>query len=322
MKRYLQGLALAPLALLGACAVQPAYQRPPLKVAEDAWSTASRLPSEPTALEHDGWWSLLGDPAIDPLVAAGLADNPTLADAAAQSGSVARGADHPERGAASRRRGRCKPLAIARPRWRRDDQRVVGIGRSQPLVGTRPLGPPPARRGGGSEPLGWRHRRRRSGAPVQYRRDRRHHARRARLRPCSGNPRPRHRLARGRDDHHPRAPWRGSPRARRPGDRREQSFVGARRPRRPGGGLPPPGSRVVGADRIGHRDHSTTARPAGLNPNRPAPEFTPALPASVLLAHPLVIAAERESAARWSEIAVARADRLPRIDLAAALSQQ
>jgi NodT family efflux transporter outer membrane factor (OMF) lipoprotein len=43
------------------------------------------------------------------------------------------------------------------------------------------------------------------------------------------------------------------------------------------------------------------------------------LPATVLLNHPAVISAEREAAARWSEIAVARADRLPRIDLGAAL---
>ncbi|WP_162252359.1 TolC family protein [Caulobacter sp. Root655] len=83
MKRYLSGLALGPLALLGACAVQPVYQRPPLKIV-DAWSNAPGVPSEPTALERDGWWTLLGDAAIDPLVAAGLADNPTLADAAAR----------------------------------------------------------------------------------------------------------------------------------------------------------------------------------------------------------------------------------------------
>jgi NodT family efflux transporter outer membrane factor (OMF) lipoprotein len=53
-----------------------------------------------------------------------------------------------------------------------------------------------------------------------------------------------------------------------------------------------------------------------------APPLTPALPASVLAAHPGVVAAEREVAARWSQIAVARAERLPRINLAAALSGQ
>ncbi|MGH8323658.1 MAG: TolC family protein, partial [Steroidobacteraceae bacterium] len=50
------------------------------------------------------------------------------------------------------------------------------------------------------------------------------------------------------------------------------------------------------------------------------PPFQPALPATVILAHPNVVAAERETAATWSEIAVSRANRLPKIDLAAMLS--
>jgi NodT family efflux transporter outer membrane factor (OMF) lipoprotein len=60
-----------------------------------------------------------------------------------------------------------------------------------------------------------------------------------------------------------------------------------------------------------------------LDPPLPAPPpFMPALPATILLANPGVVAAEREVAARWSEIAVARAERLPRLDLAAALTGQ
>lgn len=47
-----------------------------------------------------------------------------------------------------------------------------------------------------------------------------------------------------------------------------------------------------------------------------------ALPATVLMAHPAVVAAEREAAAAWSDVAVARAERLPRLDLGAALSGQ
>jgi len=50
------------------------------------------------------------------------------------------------------------------------------------------------------------------------------------------------------------------------------------------------------------------------------PSFQPALPASILLLHPNVVSAEREAAATWSEIAVARAQRLPQIDLSAALA--
>jgi NodT family efflux transporter outer membrane factor (OMF) lipoprotein len=53
-----------------------------------------------------------------------------------------------------------------------------------------------------------------------------------------------------------------------------------------------------------------------------APVIVPGLPATVLLAHPGVVAAEREVAARWSEIGVARAERLPRLDLTAILTGQ
>ncbi|RXZ32707.1 efflux transporter outer membrane subunit [Oxalobacteraceae bacterium CAVE-383] len=52
------------------------------------------------------------------------------------------------------------------------------------------------------------------------------------------------------------------------------------------------------------------------------PAFRPALPANVLLNHPNVVSAEREAAASWAEIGVARANRLPRIDLSAMLTGQ
>jgi outer membrane protein, multidrug efflux system len=55
-------------------------------------------------------------------------------------------------------------------------------------------------------------------------------------------------------------------------------------------------------------------------PSHPAIQL--ALPATMLAAHPTVIAAEREMAAAWSDIAVARAERVPRLDLGAALSGQ
>ncbi|WP_095068661.1 efflux transporter outer membrane subunit [Pseudomonas sp. Irchel 3A18] len=53
-----------------------------------------------------------------------------------------------------------------------------------------------------------------------------------------------------------------------------------------------------------------------------APEAEPVMPAIVLTEHPDIISAEREVAAAWADIAVARANRLPRIDLAAALTGQ
>ncbi len=53
-----------------------------------------------------------------------------------------------------------------------------------------------------------------------------------------------------------------------------------------------------------------------------APALQPVMPATVLLAHPVVVAAEHEAAARWSDIGVARAQRLPQIDLTALLTGQ
>jgi NodT family efflux transporter outer membrane factor (OMF) lipoprotein len=79
------GMAL-PAILLGACALQPDYRRPALEV-PPSWTNGSgeAPPLEATALaEPADWWSQLDDPAMDHLVSAGLRDNPTLAEAAAR----------------------------------------------------------------------------------------------------------------------------------------------------------------------------------------------------------------------------------------------
>ncbi|PZQ21664.1 MAG: OprM [Sphingopyxis macrogoltabida] len=81
MKTFPFACVLGLPALLGACAVQPAYQRPTLKLPAD-WSDARD--GVPSRIERDGWWRLLDDPAVDRLVDAGLLDNPTLAEAAAR----------------------------------------------------------------------------------------------------------------------------------------------------------------------------------------------------------------------------------------------
>ena len=67
-------------------------------------------------------------------------------------------------------------------------------------------------------------------------------------------------------------------------------------------------------------DEGPMAEPSTLLPV--PPDSAPALPATVLLHHPAVVAAERELAARWMEIGVARAERLPRLDLTAVLTGQ
>lgn len=76
---------------------------------------------------------------------------------------------------------------------------------------------------------------------------------------------------------------------------------------------------------------SVEVRSVVLDSSEEAPETTPPfmpvspelplpLPATVLTHHPDLIAADREAAAAWSEVSVARAERLPRIDLGAILT--
>lgn len=74
-------------------------------------------------------------------------------------------------------------------------------------------------------------------------------------------------------------------------------------------------SLIADSVEAGHNDDLTALIPS-------PPVIIPDLPATVVLAHPAVIAAEREVAARWSEIAVARAERLPRLDLTAIVTGQ
>ncbi|HWW26616.1 MAG TPA: TolC family protein, partial [Caulobacter sp.] len=83
MKRLTCGLALAPLALLGACAVRPDDHRRTVDIA-GAWTNAATAPAASLRVDRSDWWTLLGDPVIDQLVSAGLGDNPTLAEAAAR----------------------------------------------------------------------------------------------------------------------------------------------------------------------------------------------------------------------------------------------
>ncbi len=69
---------------LGGCATQPPYSTPRIDVPA-AWAKA-RLGAtdDDTASVRDDWWTRLHDPAIDALVASALTDNPTLAQAAAR----------------------------------------------------------------------------------------------------------------------------------------------------------------------------------------------------------------------------------------------
>jgi outer membrane protein TolC len=67
-------------------------------------------------------------------------------------------------------------------------------------------------------------------------------------------------------------------------------------------------------------DPRTTA--LAMPPPATVPKAVLQLPAQVLTQHPAVRTAERDAAAAWADIGIARADRLPRFDLMAALSGQ
>jgi multidrug efflux system outer membrane protein len=71
--------------LLGACATQPDY-RSPARSLQAEWTNGTDRASTANVAdaEHEVWWTALRDPAIDALVSAALADNPTLAEAAAR----------------------------------------------------------------------------------------------------------------------------------------------------------------------------------------------------------------------------------------------
>jgi outer membrane protein, multidrug efflux system len=71
-------LALA--AVLTACSFAPKYERPPAELPQ-TWRDA---PAAGTPAPGERWWTLFGDPALDALVAEGLAHNQDLAIAVAR----------------------------------------------------------------------------------------------------------------------------------------------------------------------------------------------------------------------------------------------
>jgi outer membrane protein, multidrug efflux system len=83
-------------------------------------------------------------------------------------------------------------------------------------------------------------------------------------------------------------------------------------------GLPVARLDAMLADAEARREHADTQ--AAALPALPAPRLVLGLPAPVLLRHPNVVAAEREVAATYAEIGVARANRLPTVNLTAALT--
>ncbi len=71
--------------LLAACTVGPDYQRPQIELPQ-TWRSGGALPAseKPEALANLAWWTQLGDPVLDAMVAEALASNHDLKTAAAR----------------------------------------------------------------------------------------------------------------------------------------------------------------------------------------------------------------------------------------------
>ncbi|TIX51669.1 efflux transporter outer membrane subunit [Alteraurantiacibacter aquimixticola] len=332
--QFVRALACIAWISLGGCALQPPYQRPADPV-PTTWHNPVEADASALQLDRDGWWMLLEDPAIDELVAAGLRDNPSLAEAAARV----------DRARAA--------LSAA------DAGKVPNIGYEGGVSGSGNAGSagnPDQLSASAGLRLSWEidlwGRVRENAAAARHRLAARNaDAEAARLaliaeiadtalalRACN--------LTLVLRDHDIAS--------------RETELVIARA--RLGFGAIAPGAvagiesnlatartdRIMQEESCRYRLNALVALSGldaptiekGFAPERQwianegaassllsdgmprPPAFAPGLPATVLLHHPAVVAAEREAAARWSEIAVARAERLPRLDLAALLTGQ
>jgi NodT family efflux transporter outer membrane factor (OMF) lipoprotein len=320
--------------LLSGCATQPDYRSPATsRLAEWTNGTDHASTADVEDAEHEVWWTALRDPAIDALVSAGLVDNPTLAEAAARV-DQAKAIYAVER---AQRSPRVDVIAsAARERVGIDG----GTGTATSWQSSAGVGPS----------LSWEidlWGRVRENTLAAHRRlqARDADARDARLsiaaevadgvlslRACNL-------LLKVRD-------------ADIASRENELAII---RTRARLGMLPPvdvaaadSNLAIVRIDRIAQEEAclqtvdalvAMTGRSADEVQSRvaslvtdtgvdlsaqvpSAPAIVPDLPATVLLAHPAVVAAEREVAARWSQIATARAERLPRLDLTAVLTGQ
>jgi NodT family efflux transporter outer membrane factor (OMF) lipoprotein len=324
--RRFSGFVLVPAALLGGCALQPAYQRPALDL-PGGWSNASADAPPPGAVEREGWWELLGDPAVDQLVTAGLRDNPTLAEAAARVDQA--------RASAAVGNARRKPSLGATANLSRGQDRAGS--------GTAVVGQTSANIGAN---LAWEldlwGRLRETATAARHRLTARTaDAEAARLsivaeiadttlalRACNlvhgirerdiGSREVELKIIEARLAFGYVAPAAVATARSNLASARTERIAQEESCRRLVDAL----VALSGLDAatISQLLPRATAQHDG---NMPAPPpFAPALPATVLLRHPGVVAAEREVAARWSEIAVARAEWLPRIDLTALLTGQ
>ena len=339
MATFLRAGMAFPAILLGACALQPDYRRPALDM-PTSWTNGpgGSLPSPATVLmDRANWWSQLDDPAIDHLVSAGLSDNPTLAEAAARVEQAralvaVRGAGKVPaigiEGSVTRTRDRFDPSggpsyqtsAALGPRlaWELDLWRRVreGTNAARHRVGARTADARSARLSiigdiaDNAIAL-------RACILTQEVRDRDIASRETELTIS------RARLALGSIAPVALATAQSNLASTRT-DRIAQEETCLR--------LVDALVALSGVEAtkvrslIAMHPHGAATHDPGQGVHEPwlpvPPSSGLALPATVLLGNPGVMAAENEAAARWSEVAVARAERLPRIDLAAVLTGQ
>jgi NodT family efflux transporter outer membrane factor (OMF) lipoprotein len=335
-------LAIAGVAV-AACTTQPAYRRPTLQTAPH-WSNAAAATAAPTAWPPEtavDWWSQLNDPAIDALTKAALRDNPTLAQAlaAVDGARAAARLSHAQRlpqigaKATASRAQVPNPLPAAAPFTIVENAQTVGVSMSWEvdLWGRLRESALAARdrldaRNADAEQTrlvlvaqiadGVLRLRACNYALVVRDRDLSSRALELDLmarRRAVGNAAPVDEASAMTSLANART---ARIRQQETCDRGVDALVAL-------SGLQADAVRAI----VAPAREADTSAATGQSP--PITDTTPistppplqlALPASVLLRHPAVVSAEREAAARWSEIAVARAERLPRLDLAAALS--
>lgn len=325
MRRF-SGLVLVPVALVGGCALQPAYQRPALDLPHE-WSNAPAEASLPGTVAREGWWELLGDPAVDQFVMAGLRDNPTLAEAAARVDQA--------RAAAAVDNARRKPSLGATAN--------ISGAKDRTGSGTATVAQASANIGAN---LAWEldlwSRLRETATAARHRLTARSaDAAAARLsvvaeiadttlalRACNlvhairdrdiGSREVELKIIEARLAFGYVAPAAVATARSNLASARTERIAQEESCRRLVDAL----VALSGVD-VATISQLLPRAAAQHDGNMPAPPpFVAALPATILLRHAGVVAAEREVAARWSEIAVARAERLPRIDLTALLTGQ
>ena len=341
LSRLVAVTALLPMLLTG-CATQPAYERPDLIMAA-AWDNGAQPPSSASDAVDHAWWKTLGDPAIDALIDAALIDNPTLGQAIAridQARATARASDAQ----------RLPQISVNGSVTRaRAGGAQTGSGALTTTQSTATLGP------GLSWELDLWGRLKETARAAESRLDARTadagQARLSlsgqiadavlRLRACHFSLTVRDRdiaarelelaVMRKRLSFGNVAPVEAANAASNLATAHTDRISEQEACARIVNELVALAGRDASLVRtlVTSRSATAAALPSPLTRSALAPipdvdagtiipeppPLTLSLPATVLLEHPNVVAAEREAAARWSEIGVARADRLPRLDL-------